>query len=236
MGLRCSWATAISAVLQASRLSTSDGQGTARGAITFVRPWLANLIGLVVLLAGIGVMAGTAGASTATWNKGSAAWNILHEELHLARDGGAGDAGGDASTVLGAIPQADAWLATMSDAFWRFSIPWIVCLVFSAVTAGVMAVACVVQVATLSRQIGAINVEVEKVKTASGTGTGSTSSTLTANIERKEGLVRVLRNVIATSIALALSMIGYVVSCIVGELASNRTPIFEIHKGKYRPA
>jgi hypothetical protein len=227
-----SWGTAVSAVLQASRLSTSDGQGTARGAITFIRPWLANILGVAILLAGIGVMAGTSGGETVTWNRGSDTWNVLHYSLHEAVEDGLGAAGGGADAVLAAIPQADDWLDQMTDAFWRFSIPWIVCLVFSAVAAVVMGMACVVQVVTLSRQINSINTEVRRVKTASGTGTGSTSSSLTANLERREGLVRVLRNVIATSSVLALSMIGYVVSCIVGELASNRTPIFQIHRGE----
>ena len=80
--------------------------------------------------------------------------------------------------------------------------------------------------------------EKARVKTASGTGpeTSSTNSDLTANLVRREGLTRVLKNVIETMITLILSMIGYVVSCIVGELASNRTPIFEIHKGQSGPS
>ena len=112
------WGTSVTAVLQANRLSTTEGQGTARRAITFVRPCLANDFGLIFLLTGIGIMAGTAGSETVSWNKGADAWHVLHEELHIARDGGAGAGGGDANTIFAAIPQADDWLEEMTVAFW----------------------------------------------------------------------------------------------------------------------
>ena len=229
----CSWGTTVSAVLQASRLSSADGGTGARGAIVVVRPWLVNIFALIVLFTGIGVMAGTAGSETVTWNRGSDAWNLLHAWLVQNFHSNAG-AAGDAATVTGAIPLADTWLNEMTTAFWRYSIPWIVCLVFSALTALVMSVACLVQVVTLSRQIGAINRDIRRAKMGSGlsVGPGSTTSSTAAGLERKRGLVGVLRNVIATSVALTVSMLGYVVSCVIGELDSNRTAIFQRHKGE----
>lgn len=163
---RLRWGTVVSAVLQASRLSSADGSGSARGAILIIRPWLVNLLAVVVLLAGIGVMAGTSGRETVDWNHGSDAWNLLHAWLIQQFHANAGQAG-DATTVTNAIPLANTWLDQMTVAFWRYSIPWIVCLTFSALAALVMSVACFVQVLTLSRQIGAINREMRRVKTSS---------------------------------------------------------------------
>ena len=218
----------MSAILQASRLNSANSSGAPRGAIIVLRPWLVNIFALVVLFAGMGVMAGTAGSETVSWNKGSDAWELLHAWLLncLHINGGAPQ---DATFVTDNIPLANTWLEQMTVAFWRFSIPWIVCLVFSAFTALIMSIACFVQVVTLSKQIKAITREIVRTKTGSG---ASTASSVTGGIERKKGLIRVLRNVIATSLTITLSMLGYVVSCVIGEINSNMTAIFQRHEGE----
>ncbi len=222
------WGTLLSAILASSRLNSADGSG-GRGAIAFARPWLVNIFAIVVLLAGLGVMAGLAGSETVAWNKGSDAWELLHRWLLtcLHINNGAPQ---NAAFVTDNIPLADAWLEEMNIAFWRFSIPWIVCLVFSAFAALVMSVACLIQVLSLSRQIKAINMDIGRAKM--GSVQGSTLSSAAGGIERKKGLVGVLRNVIATSLTLTLSMLGYVVSCVIGEINSNMSTIFQRHKGK----
>ena len=227
----------MSAIIQRGRLNPAEAGSATPPPSFLMHPWFANILALSVLFTGIGVKAGTSGGETVTWNRGASAWVQLHAELHRVRDTGAGKVPGtDATTVTDAIPWADARLAEITGAFWQFSIPWVVCLVFSMVAASVMSVGCLLQVMTLARQIGTINQEVTRVKTGSGAAGGSTSSALASGLARKEGLVRVLRNVIATSVALSISMLGYVVSCIVGELASNRTRIFQRHRGEpYHP-
>lgn len=95
-----------------------------------------------------------------------------------------------------------------------------------------MLIACAAQVYTLTAQIRSLNHEIRSARVSSiDSPQSSTNSTLGSNLERKRGLITVLRNVIVLSILLALSCLGYVASCIVGQLASNQTLIFRRYKG-----
>ena len=101
------------------------------GSHVWVPPVLVNFYFVIVLLTAIGVMAGTSGGETTDWNRGAGTWAVLHDSLLTAFQANAG-ATGDASSVLARIPQANRWLGTMARAFWRFQMPWVVCLTFSA--------------------------------------------------------------------------------------------------------
>ncbi len=129
------WGTTVAALLQASRLTSADGQTSVMGTHVWIPPFLVNAYFIIVLLVAVGVMAGTSGGETTTWNRGAGAWSVLHASLQEGLQANAG-AAGDASSVLARVPQADRWLGTMGRAFWRFQMPWIVCLTFSVSRAG----------------------------------------------------------------------------------------------------
>jgi len=124
------WGTTVAALLQANRLTSADGQTSIMGTHVWIPPWLVNFFFIIILLTAIGVMAGTSGGETTAWNRGAGAWSVLHDSLVVSFQSNAG-AAGDATAVLAMIPQADRWLSTMTKAFWRFQMPWIVCLTFS---------------------------------------------------------------------------------------------------------
>ena len=126
----CSWGTTVTSLLQASRLTSADGQTSVMGAHVWIPPWMINTFFLVVLFTAVGVMSGTSGGETTDWNRGAGAWSVLHDSLLVAYRANSG-ATGDANSVLARIPQADRWLNTMAHAFWRFQMTWIVCLTFS---------------------------------------------------------------------------------------------------------
>lgn len=89
-----------------------------------------------------------------------------------------------------------------------------------------MLIACAFQVKLLNSQIGYIRISQHD----EAVETGSSGATLLSNAERKRGVQRVLRTIIATSLALLLSMGVYASVCVVSSRVRLRDGTWRLIK------
>ncbi|KAI5481047.1 hypothetical protein MNV49_006233 [Pseudohyphozyma bogoriensis] len=206
------WGTGVAALLQSTRLKTSENMQpmNVKGSSLAKLPaiWV-NFYFVFTGLAAPAAMAVITVVGTLSWNRGIAAYNKLDKALAVAEANNNGQAG-NADTVLAAVPLANEYLATMSSNFWKWSLPFGVCLTFAAIAAVTMLLACFTQVRTLSSQIRFIREAI--ARSTSQVGAPSLNSSIDTELDRKAGLF------------------AYISVCVVGQDSTRESPIFHIHR------
>lgn len=226
------WGTvAGAALLHASSKQSTNGESTklAGG----VPASVCNAYFICVLFTGCVAEIGISIAATLKYNRGIRSFNTLDKALALAQLMNAGAPGGS-SSVLSAVPDTDVLLQGIAKAIYKFELRKGVCITFAILAVVTMFSASFSQIKTLRGQIKLLRRSIGNLRASSQDGTSfqpvSLTLNFTADTERCEGLIRTLRNIIFTSVALCFSMLSFLSACVVGQLDFNSTPI--LHRFK----